>query len=211
MRHTSLPGSDGVAGTCAGRQIDPFSSSVQEFLDFLAGLYDEGLEHRTINSIRSAVSMTHVQVEGVPIGQHPLVTRLLKGVYNKRPPKPRYSTTWNVDLVVRYLISLDENDQLPVKTLTQKAALLLALVEASRTSELQALDLRFRVYKPEGVSFKVPTLTKKTTGAPPKEFFFASFPPNPKICPVHCLRAYEKRTAEFRVVKQDQPNPLFLS
>ena len=59
---------------CAGRRIDPFSCHVQQFLDFLADLYEEGLEHRTVNSIRSAVSMTHCHVEGVPIGQHPLVT-----------------------------------------------------------------------------------------------------------------------------------------
>jgi len=68
----------------------------------------------------------------------------------------------------------------------------MALVEASRSSELQALDLRFRVYKPEGVTFRIPSLTKKrVTGAPPKEFFFASFPANSVICPVHCLRNYE--------------------
>ena len=34
------------------------------------------------------------------------------------------------------------------------------LVEASRSSELQALDLRFSVYKP-GVTFRILSLTKK--------------------------------------------------
>jgi len=36
------------------------------------------------------------------------------------------------------------------------------LVEASRSSELQALDLCFRVYKPEGVTFRI--LTDKKRG-----------------------------------------------
>ena len=44
---------------------------------------------------------------------------------------------------------------------SQKTALLMSLVEASRTSELQALDLCFRVFKPEGVIFRLPSLTKK--------------------------------------------------
>ena len=88
---------------CVERGIDPFSCHVSEFLDFLAGLYEEGLEHRTINSIRSAVSMIHCHVEGIPFGQHPLVTRLLKGVYNSRPPRPRYSATWNVNSVLHIL------------------------------------------------------------------------------------------------------------
>ena len=197
---------------CVKREIDPFSCNVSDFLDFLAGLYQEGLEHRTINSIRSAVSMTHCHVEGVPIGQHPLVSRLLKGVYNSRSPKPRYSATWDVDSVIHYLISLGENDQLTLKDLSQKTALLMALVEASRSSELQALDLRFRVYKPEGVTFRIPSLTKKrVTGAPPKEFFFASFPANSVICPVHCLRNYELKTAQFRRTGQEVARPLFIS
>ena len=81
---------------------------------------------------------------------------------------------------------------------SQKTALLMSLVEASRTSELQALDLCFRVFKPEGVIFRLPSLTKKrVTGAPPKELFFASFPSNPKICLVSCLRVYERRTMWF--------------
>ena len=86
--------------------------------------------------------MTHDQVEGVPIGQHPLVTRLLKGVYNLRPPQPRYSDTWNVDMVIRHLQSLGNNSKLTLKVLGQKLALLMALVEASRSSELHALDVR---------------------------------------------------------------------
>ena len=168
-------------------------------MDFLADLYEEVLKHRTVNSIRSAVSMTQCHVEGVPIGQYPLVTRLLKGVYNSRPPRPRYSVTWDVDSVIQYLASLEEDNVLSLKTLSQKTALLMSLVEASMTSELQALDLRFRVFKPERVIFRLPSLMKKrVTGAPPKELFFASFPSNPKICPVSCLRVYERRTVQFQ-------------
>ena len=34
----------------------------------------------------------HEKVDGVQVGQHPMVTRLLKGVIHERP---RYSSTWN--------------------------------------------------------------------------------------------------------------------
>ena len=67
---------------CSERQIDPISFAVQPFLEFLTSLFQEGLQYRTINTIRSAVSMTHSHIEGSPIGQHPLVSRLLRGVYN---------------------------------------------------------------------------------------------------------------------------------
>ena len=77
------------------------------------------------------------------MGQHPLVTRLLKGVYNSRPPQPCYVATWDVDVVIRYFKSLGRNETLTLKQLSQKLVLLMALVEASRVSEFQALDLRY--------------------------------------------------------------------
>ena len=180
---------------CLERGTNPFSCDIGLFL---AELFEQGLQHRSINTIRSAVSMTHSQVEGAPLGQHPLVSRLLKGIHNKRPPMPRYSVTWDVDVVTRYLESLGENGKLSLKQLSQKLVLLMALVEASRTSELQALDLRFKVQKPEGVTFRLASLTKKRTpGLPPKELFFGAFPENKFLCVVKCLAKYEVVTAGF--------------
>ena len=93
--------------------------------------------------------MTHKQVEGSPIGEHPLVTRLLKGVYNRRPPQPHYSTTWDVDVVTKHLatITMGLNESLSLKKLSQKLVVLMALVEASKTLELRALHIRFRTYR----------------------------------------------------------------
>ena len=34
------------------------------------------------------------------MGQHPYVVSLLKGILNKRPPKPRYSQTWDVSFAL---------------------------------------------------------------------------------------------------------------
>ena len=49
----------------------------------------------------------------------------------------------------------------------------MALVEASRTSELHVLDLQYHIYRPEGVMFRLASLTKKRTPElPPKEVFF---------------------------------------
>ena len=70
---------------CLQRQIDPFVGSVSAIVNFLSSLFEEGLQHRTINTIRSAISATHDPIDGIPAGQHPVVTRLMKGVYNLRP------------------------------------------------------------------------------------------------------------------------------
>ena len=154
--------------------------------------------------------MTHRNVEGIPIGQHPLVTRLMKGVYNLRPPKPRYSYTWDVDVVAQYIVSMGDNADLSLKKLSQKLAFLMALVVASRTSELHALDLRFRIYRPNGVLFQLTDVTKtQKTGSPPKERFFDAFP-DKRLCVMECLRQYEEVTHRHRNWDLEV-QPVFLS
>ena len=197
---------------CLQRDCDPLSCGPTSLVNFLADMFKHGLQHRSINTIRSAISMTHDPIEGTPIGQHPSVSRIMRGIHNTRPPRPRYTSTWDVDKVIRYVESLGSNDSLSLKHLSMKLAVLFALVEASRSSELAALDLRFRQFRPEGVSFILPSLTKKRNpGAPPKEVFFGSFPENGNLCVTNCLRCYEDRTKEFRSSAEGLPKKLFLS
>ena len=126
---------------CNEREVDPVSCEIQTFLDFLADIYGQGLQYRTINAIRSAVSTTHNTIENTPIGHHLLVSRLMKGIYNSRPPEPRYSNTWDVTTVLTWLKGQGSQDsELFLKDLSGKLALLMVLLSTNRTSELHALD-----------------------------------------------------------------------
>ena len=88
----------------------------------------------------------------------------------------------------------------------------MTLAEASRVSELQALDLRYRLYQPEGVVFSIPTLGKKgTVGAPAKQVMFGAFPEDDCLCVVECLKRYEAVTLQHRSKEPGSPQPLFLS
>ena len=123
----------------------------------------------------------------------------MKGIYNCRPPQPRYAATWDVGIVTAHIQNLGPDANLSLKQLSQKLVMLMALVEASRTSELGALDIRFRVFKPEGVLFRLPSLTKKRkVGAPPREIFFGAYPPEERLCVVETLKNYEARTKQYR-------------
>ena len=151
-------------------------------------------------------------MDSAPIGQHPLVRQLFKGVYNSRPPQPRYTHTWDVQTVLDYIKQLGDNGSLSLKLLSQKLVMLMSLASASRVSELQALDLRFRQYTVDGVVFKLSSLTKKRqTGAPLKELSFASFTANDRLCVVQCLKQYEAVTIQFRTVAPQKVTPLFVS
>lgn len=158
--------------------------------------------------------MTHPSIDSLRVGEHPMVCQLMKGIFNKRPPLPRYTQTWKVHQVTSYLEGLGANTKLSLKQLSRKLVVLLALISAERESELAAHDLRFRRFYPEGVCFTLPQLTKKSCiGNPAKTSFHASLPSNAKLCPIECLREYEKRTEALRpnVSDANVSNKLFLS
>ena len=75
---------------------------------------------------------------------------------------PRYSSTWDVSVVVSFVHSLGANESLSLKDLSQKLGLLLDLTAMERVSEVVAHDLRYRCYIPEGVTFQLSVLTKKS-------------------------------------------------
>ena len=57
------------------------------------------------------------------VGQHPLVTRLMRGVFNDRPPVFGYNSTWNVQAVLTHITSWGETESLSLKQVSWKTAL----------------------------------------------------------------------------------------
>ena len=129
-------------------------------LEFLSNLVSEGLQYRTINGYRSTMSAYHEEVKGIPIGQHPKVCQLLSGVFNKRPPQPKYPIIWDISKVIDYISTLSNNENLSTKIITLKLTTLLAILSSNRASELTYLDIRHIVFKENSVVFHFSKLTK---------------------------------------------------
>ncbi|XP_044149929.1 uncharacterized protein LOC122938468 [Bufo gargarizans] len=191
-------------GWCMGRDLDPVSASVTHLLQFLTSLFEAGKAYRTINLFRSAISSTHQGFDGVPAGQHPLVSRLLRGLRLARPPRPRFTDTWDVSLVLSFLSSWPDNAALSLRQLSAKLLTLFCLISCKRVSDVRALDHDARSFTPEGVTFNITRRTKTNI----RSVSYPSFPSSPALCPVVCLREYELRTRSHR--SADNPQ-LFLS
>ena len=71
---------------CEQRNRDPTAGPVEDVVSFLAEFYAEGYQYRSLNAYRSAISSIHDRVEGQSVGQHLLVSRLLKRAFNQNPP-----------------------------------------------------------------------------------------------------------------------------
>lgn len=79
------------ASWCSEREINPIRADISATLEFLAFEFQSRKAYRTLNVYRLATSMTHPRIDSTRVGEHPLVTQLLKGIFNSRPPLPRYS------------------------------------------------------------------------------------------------------------------------
>ena len=184
---------------CDERQADPVQAPVEMIANFLTERFKQsGLEYRTLNVYRSAISAYHEPLLGQPVGQHQVITRLLKGMFNSRPPQPKYTDTWDVQLVLDRLRRLPDNAQLDLKELSLKVVMLL-LTTASRVSELHKLNMSNMCDKGEVVEFHIGDLTKtRKVGDGPLLIQLTQYDKESKLDVVSCLRQYIKETGQVR-------------
>ena len=122
--------------------------------NFLTHLFKEGYHYHSLNTYLSAISSVHEKADGHEVGQHLLVSRLDKRVFNQWPPRPCYEVIWNVSKVLNYIDVLWESEFRILQILTWKLAMILALTRPFRSADLVMLDLRYCRHNLEGVVFQ---------------------------------------------------------
>lgn len=114
---------------------------MNKILDFLQELYERGLGYSCLNMARSALSSFIVLEGNITVGNHPLVQRFLKGVFQTRPAFPHYTFTWDTSVVLNYLKTLHPPKDMTLKCLTYKLVMLCALVTGQRCQTLHLMNL----------------------------------------------------------------------
>lgn len=147
---------------------------------------------------RSAISSTVHLLEGTKIGEHPVITRCLKGIYLCKPPTPRYQFTWDVSMVTSYLSSQSPLKDLSLKRLTLKTAMLCSLVCAQREQTLCLLDLNCKTDLQEATKFVISECHKTSKPGKTLEVFIPILPGNVDLCPKSTLDEYLHRTEHLR-------------
>ena len=171
---------------CCRQQIHPVRAPISGILNYLSILFEKGLQHRTINSHHSVISAYHNYVDGKPVGKHPRVCALLTGVFNQRPPQPRYTFVWDVEILLVYLkTNMSVNSQLSDKDLTHKLTVLMALSSASRASSLQHLNIKFMARNDMSYKFYFHKLHKSwRRGKAPPIISYQAYTQDPNLCVV---------------------------
>jgi len=101
-------------------------------------------------------------------------------------------------VVINHLKKGPPASQFSLKEVSKRLVTLLALCNASRASDIKALDSRFKVFTDGGVKFTIPGLTKTLRSGPPKEVFFVEFKECECLCPVKTVKVYLDKTDPLR-------------
>lgn len=184
------------------------SGDLKSLTDYLSFLHASGKAYSSINIQRSMLSTTLGPIDGFPIGQHPVIIKLLKGCYNRRPPAPRYSSTWDPNDVIRFIASMDENASLTIPILVGKLVTLFALASLLRVSELASITFSSVSFVGSSVRFALSKPRKAQRSGALQSFSLAACPDS-SACPVSALRSYISRTEINR--PQGQDGRLFIS
>ena len=189
---------------CDGRGVGAFRPPIGAFLDFLLHEYRSGSSngsrraYRTMGVIRSAVSSVAL-IGDVPAGTNHLVKKFMAAVFNDNPAFPRYSTTWDPDLVLSYFKSLGANVSLSLLTLSKKLVVLMRLLSGERGQTLLAFDISRMVFLNDSVTFHISSLLKTSRPSWHKNVVtFKAFPHDVDLCVLSALRCYLRITSPLR-------------
>ena len=142
-----------------GLPLNPIS--VGSGMAYLTFLYHRGLQWRTFDISRSAVSQTLPKVDGVAFGSGASVVHLMEGVFNKRPSSRRSFPMWHPDDVFRPFSTWPR--PFSVGAVLQWAAFLVVIATCRRLSGCVSLrvDDNFLFLSDYSARF-VPTRLSKT-------------------------------------------------
>ena len=148
-----------------------------------------GLGYGAVASARSALG-NFVNVPGFPLlAEHLLVQKLLKGIANVRPPKPRYTRIWDTSLLITYLASLHNSD-LDLQHMCWKTSALLTVLSGQWMSTIHKFKLSNLQLTDTIALFNITEpLMQSTPTRKPQSVVFHRYPHNEQLCPVRLVQA----------------------
>ena len=177
---------------CAEKNIVYDSPTVEQFLSFFTELFNQGVSHSVLISAKSAVA--HVlKMKYQHISQHPSVIKYFKGSFNLRPPLPKISFVWDVQIMFEYFRSLGDNRQISDKHLSQKLLILLLLLGGQRLNSVFHFTIDRMIISSTSVTFSPEHVLKHSKPGRKLDVFEYRAYSDPNLCVLECLKEYIHR------------------
>ena len=91
-------------------------------------MYVNGCLYSGLCAAHSALSSI-VTIKGyTKLSEHPFISCYLKGIYNRHPPLSKYTSIWDISLVLDYYNSIETNDKLQFKDPVKKTVMLFMIL-----------------------------------------------------------------------------------
>ena len=102
-------------------------------MKYICHRFEEGVCYSTMNLAKSAISKFHCYLPGnVPVGNDQLVQKAMTSFFKQRLPLPKYQNTFDVTMVMCYVMDMGPAAALDLKCLTYKTFFLVAFSTLSR-------------------------------------------------------------------------------
>ena len=177
--------------------------------NFLGSLFKrKGTKRLTYSSIcgyRTAISAFHDPLDGLKIGEHPSVSRVVKGVFNLQPPIKKVLPVWDLGLVLKALKGkpFEPLVNSSLKLFTLKTVFLVAMATAARGDDLSKLScdapfMRERKSPPSFVLLPTDLRKQSRRSHISEELVVSKFVEDRLVDPFRALKLYLKKVEQFR-------------
>ena len=157
-------------------------ATTNTFLNFLAEEFDRDLKYSYIRGYTAALASYITNVDDG------LLKKLLKGIHNRRPSKPRYTAIWDVNIVLSFVGAMLTEKFMD---LTMKTVALLMLLSGSRVNKLSHLKVSNMTLTDTECTFTFDEVLKTSVeGVSEKPLVFRAYPYDPALCPVRAMLNY---------------------
>lgn len=182
---------------CRDNNLNCYDTEISQVILFLTERYNEGSSFGTMNSHRSALSL----LLGGEVSTDVRIKRLLKGAFKLRPSVPKYTTTWDPQMVLSNISNWFPNENLSIEKITKKLVTLLALCTAHRVQTLSLIKLDNIIINSNEITIVISDIIK--TSGPGRDqpiLILPYFNDKRSICPATTLQDYLQLTKNLRPV-----------
>ena len=165
--------------------------SATNVVNFLTMLFEKNNSYSAIKTAKSAISHTVCLPPYSSMGDHPLIIKFMKGVFNLRPPKTKTGFIWDVSILFDVFRRADKNEKLSFYDLTCKTLCLLLLLNGARINTVFNFHVDEIIINEIGVTITPSNVLKHLTQNRRDDVFkYSAFLNNLKLCVVQALTTY---------------------
>ena len=166
---------------------------MSDVINFLASLYEKGLSYSVIKSAKASLNLILAFPPYSSIGEHPLIIKFMKGVFNTRPPTRKFGFVWDVKILFDYFRELGDNENLKDDVLSHKILLLLVLLGGQRINTIFWFRTDELICNDLSATFAPSHVLKHSNENRKQDIFEYRAYHDKKLCVIACLRAYLAR------------------